>query len=59
MDAREAARLLGCSPRTIYRLADAGHSPWGVKLGYLRRWDILQLEEFIAAGSQSSRTGRR
>jgi hypothetical protein len=27
LDVREVARLLGCSPRTVLRLADAGLAP--------------------------------
>jgi excisionase family DNA binding protein len=48
--AREVAGLLGCSWRTVLRLADAGRIPWGVKLGSLRRWDLREIEDFIAAG---------
>ena len=50
IDAREVGRLLGCSPRTVLRLADAGRVPWGVKLGALRRWDLQDIQAFIAGG---------
>lgn len=50
IDAREVARLLGCSWRTVYRHADAGRIPPGLKLGALRRWDAVELETFIANG---------
>ena len=33
IDAKETARVLGCSWRTVLRLADAGKIPPGVKLG--------------------------
>ncbi len=33
IDAREVARLLGCSWRTVYRHADMGRIPFGMKLG--------------------------
>ena len=52
VNAKEAARQLGCSWRTIYRLADRGAIPAGVKLGALRRWDLAELEEFIRNGCQ-------
>lgn len=35
---REVSVLLGCSMRTIGRLADSGRMPHGLKLGGLRRW---------------------
>jgi excisionase family DNA binding protein len=59
VDAKEVGRLLGCSWRTVFRLADAGRIPWGVKLGSLRRWDLSQIEDFIAAGCQPVRKGGR
>jgi excisionase family DNA binding protein len=55
VDAREVARLLGCSWRTVLRLADAGVIPWGLKLGSLRRWDLSQIEDFIAGGGKPVR----
>jgi excisionase family DNA binding protein len=54
-DVKEVGRLLGCSWRTVLRLADAGRIPWGVKLGALRRWDLRQIEDFIAGGCQPVR----
>ena len=42
--------MLGCSWRTVLRLADAGNIPPGCKLGALRRWDLSEIEAFIAAG---------
>lgn len=47
---REVARMLGCSWRTVLRLADSGKIPPGVKLNALRRWDAAQIEAFIASG---------
>jgi predicted DNA-binding transcriptional regulator AlpA len=49
-DAKAVGHVLGCSWRTIYRLADAGKIPAGYKLGALRRWDLLEIENFIAGG---------
>jgi predicted DNA-binding transcriptional regulator AlpA len=60
VDVKDVGRLLGCSWRTVLRLADAGRIPWGVKLGALRRWDLQQIEDFVAGGCQPVRkTGGR
>ncbi len=50
LNAREVARMLGCSWRTVYRHADMGRIPAGMKLGALRRWDAAELDGFIAGG---------
>ena len=50
IDAREAGRMLGCSWRTVLRLADAGKLPWGCKLGALRRWELLRFLPAIITG---------
>jgi predicted DNA-binding transcriptional regulator AlpA len=49
-DAKAVGHLLGCSWRTVYRLADAGKIPHGFKLAALRRWDLSEIEAFIAGG---------
>lgn len=59
IDAREAGRMLGCSWRTVYRLADAGKIPFGLKLGALRRWDQAELNSFIAGGCKPLRQAGR
>jgi excisionase family DNA binding protein len=58
IDAKEAGRLLGCSWRTIYRLADKGAIPPGYKIGALRRWDAAEIDKFIAAGCPAPRSAR-
>jgi excisionase family DNA binding protein len=58
LNAQEVAELLGCSWRTVLRLADAGKIPWGVKLGSLRRWDQQELEQFIEGGCKPLRRQR-
>lgn len=50
VSAKEAGAILGCSWRTVLRLADAGKIPVGFKLGSLRRWDAADLDEFIRGG---------
>jgi predicted DNA-binding transcriptional regulator AlpA len=54
-DAKEVGRLLGCSWRHVLRMADEGLLPWGVKLGRLRRWDLSEIESFIASGCKPVR----
>jgi predicted DNA-binding transcriptional regulator AlpA len=56
IDARELARILGCSWRHVLRLADQGALPWGIKLGALRRWDLSEIEAFIATGCKPVQT---
>jgi predicted DNA-binding transcriptional regulator AlpA len=47
--------MLGCSWRTVLRLADRGAIPWGHKLGSLRRWDAAEIDAFIAGGCKPVR----
>jgi hypothetical protein len=54
-DCKAVGRMLGCSWRTVIRLADRGAIPAGYKLGALRRWDLAQLEEFIQGGCKPPR----
>jgi predicted DNA-binding transcriptional regulator AlpA len=62
IDAKEVGQLLGCSWRHVLRLADKGALPWGCKLGALRRWDLSEIQNFIADGCrpvrQASAKGR-
>jgi excisionase family DNA binding protein len=55
LDVQAVAALLGCSPRTVYRLSDAGKMPSPVKLGALIRWNRAAVEEWIDAGCPSCR----
>jgi excisionase family DNA binding protein len=50
LDVQAEARLLDCSPRHIYRLADAGRMPPPVRLGALVRWPRQAIESWIADG---------
>jgi predicted DNA-binding transcriptional regulator AlpA len=49
-DCKAVGQVLGCSWRTVIRLADAGRIPAGYKLSALRRWDMAEIDAFIAAG---------
>ena len=57
-DAKAVGKVLGCSWRTVYRLADAGKIPSGFKLGALRRWDLSEIEMFIAGGCKPPKGAR-
>jgi predicted DNA-binding transcriptional regulator AlpA len=57
--AKEVGRILGCSWRTVLRLADAGRLPWGLKLGALRRWDVREIDAFIQGGCKPMRVAGR
>jgi excisionase family DNA binding protein len=51
------AGLLGCSPRHVYRLSDAGRMPAPVKLGSLVRWSATAIREWNDQGCPSCRKG--
>jgi excisionase family DNA binding protein len=55
LDVRAVAKMLGCSPRHVYRLSDGGRMPAPVKLGALVRWRATAIEEWIAAGCPAVR----
>jgi excisionase family DNA binding protein len=59
IDAKATGQKLGCSWRTVLRLADAGRIPRGYKIGALRRWDEAELDAFIAEGCKPPKSGRR
>jgi predicted DNA-binding transcriptional regulator AlpA len=50
IDSKAVGAKLGCSWRTVLRLADKGAIPHGCKLGSLRRWDVTELDVFIRSG---------
>jgi len=55
LDVKRVANLLGCSPRTVYRLSDAGRMPRPCKLGSLVRWSQSAIQEWITNGCPSCR----
>jgi excisionase family DNA binding protein len=55
----DIARLLGCSRRTVRRLADTGRIPPPLRLGGLSRWTRATVEEWIAAGCPRCRRPTR
>lgn len=40
----------GADKRSIYRWADVGLIPFGIKLGSLRRWSLDEIDAHIANG---------
>lgn len=46
----QVAAILNCSPRTVYRLVDAGRVPPPHRLGSLLRWNPAAIEAWIAEG---------
>ena len=57
LDVRAVAALLGCSPRHVYRLSDAGEMPTPVHLGGLCRWCKAALVLWIADGCPPCKNG--
>lgn len=56
---RDVCALLGgCSVRSVYRLADSGRMPFGLKLGGMRRWRRAELMDWLAAGCPPMRTAK-
>ena len=58
IDVREVARRLGCSTRSVYRLAAVGAIPHGRKLGNLRRWPSADIDGFIASAPARKEVAR-
>ena len=56
LNVRDVARLYGCDERSVFRWADCGIIPTGIKLGSLRRWDAIQIEQHITSGCPKVRT---
>ena len=44
------AKILGCSTRTVWRLADLGKMPSPVHIGRLVRWQYEVMKKWIASG---------
>jgi excisionase family DNA binding protein len=55
----DVAKLLRCSPRTVYRLSDAGRMPAPCRLGALVRWPRAAIDGWIAAGCPACRAERK
>ena len=55
LDVNDVACTLNCSPRSVYRLSDAGRMPQPVKLGALVRWSRDAVERWIREGCPNCR----
>lgn len=56
---RDVCALLGgCSARSVYRLADAGKMPFGIKLNGMRRWRRAELVAWLDAGCPPVRNAK-
>ena len=55
LDVRRVAALLGCSPRHVYRLADAGRMPRPLRIGTLVRWQATTLKQWLDNNCQPVR----
>jgi predicted DNA-binding transcriptional regulator AlpA len=49
-DVKAVAKKLDCSPGHVYRLADAGRMPPPLRLASLVRWDLDEVDCWIADG---------
>lgn len=58
LDVKAVAVLLGCSPRHVYRLSDAGKMPAPVRLSALVRWPRRSILDWIGGGCPVVRPGR-
>ncbi|MCA9244888.1 MAG: helix-turn-helix domain-containing protein [Phycisphaerales bacterium] len=56
LDVHGVAALLDVSPRSVFRLADAGILPPGTKLGALRRWPKADILAWVQDGCRPVRT---
>jgi excisionase family DNA binding protein len=59
LDVTQLGAILGCSPRHIRRLVDAGKFPQPTRLGSLVRWSRSSVEEWIADGCRHVRQVRK
>ena len=50
---KRRCRKAGLRPRHIYSIADAGRMPAPVRLASLVRWDLDEIDRWIAAGCPS------
>jgi predicted DNA-binding transcriptional regulator AlpA len=56
IDVKAVSKILNCSTRQVYRLADAGKMPQKIKLGSLVRWCRPVIDAWIAGGCNPVRS---
>jgi predicted DNA-binding transcriptional regulator AlpA len=54
-DVKRVAAVTNMNWRTVYRYADAGLMPWGLKIGNLRRWNMAEIQNWISEGCKPVR----
>jgi predicted DNA-binding transcriptional regulator AlpA len=54
-DVKDVAAITKQSTRSVMRNADRGAMPLGYKIGALRRWDLDEIESWIAGGCKPVR----
>ena len=54
----DVARRCSMASRTVLRNADRGAMPWGLKIGGLRRWDLDEIDVWIAGGCKPVRSAK-
>ena len=59
LDVNAVGKLLGCSPRHVYRLSDAGKMPPPLRLGALVRWRRSAVLGWIDEGCPAVQSARR
>jgi predicted DNA-binding transcriptional regulator AlpA len=59
VDVKEVARLIGASPRHVYRLSDMGRMPTLVRIGQCVRWNVREIKDWVAAGCPPCRRRSR
>ena len=59
IDVRTVAAKYGADERSIFRWADSGKIPFGIKLGSLRRWDLSVIDAHIESGAKPVRHAGR
>lgn len=59
IDVQTVAAKYGADERTIFRWADAGRIPFGLKVGWLRRWDLAEIDAHIANGCRPIRSSKK
>lgn len=55
IDVHVVAAKYGVDVRSVFRWADSGRIPFGIKLGSLRRWDLAEIDAHIAGGCRPIR----
>jgi predicted DNA-binding transcriptional regulator AlpA len=53
---RDVEAITSMDRSAVLRYADSGRMPWGMKIGALRRWDLGEIEAWIAGGCKPVRT---